>query len=198
MYCIYRITNNINGKTYIGQHKYADLNDKYMGSGKLLQKAYHKYGKDNFTKEILYSRILNKETADSMEIFAIKKERAIGKAEYNIADGGQGGHGHCKLSEEHKRNISESLKGKGHQVSEETKLKLSKANKGKIFSEETKRKLSEANKGKKRSDETKRKMSEARKGKPKSEEHKEKLSEACKGQHKGKTWKLVDGKRVWF
>ena len=43
MYYIYRITNNINGKTYIGQHKYTDLNDSYMGSGTLLQKAFKKY-----------------------------------------------------------------------------------------------------------------------------------------------------------
>lgn len=34
MYYIYRITNKVNGKTYIGQHKYKDLNDGYMGSGK--------------------------------------------------------------------------------------------------------------------------------------------------------------------
>ena len=91
MYYIYRTTNLINGKTYIGQHKYTHLSDKYLGSGFLLCKAIKKYGRKNFFKEILYSGIQYKETADSVEKFAIKKERAIGKSEYNIADGGQGG-----------------------------------------------------------------------------------------------------------
>ena len=57
-------------------------------------------------------------------------------------------------------------------------------NKGKTLSEEAKRKMSEANKGKKRSEEAKRKMSEAHKGK--------------QAPNKGKHWKLVDGKRVWY
>ena len=39
MFYIYRITNLINGKTYIGQHKYKKLDDSYMGSGVYLAKA---------------------------------------------------------------------------------------------------------------------------------------------------------------
>lgn len=149
MYYIYIITNNINGKTYIGQHKYKNLDDDYIGSGVLLAKAKKKYGIENFTKEIMYSNIQYKETADDVERFAIAKERALGKAEYNIANGGEGYDG---------------------QRSEETKMKMSEAHKGKKrkpFSEETKRKLSEAQKGKKRklhSEETKKKISEAMKG----------------------------------
>lgn len=194
MYCIYKITNLINGKTYIGQHKYKDLNDSYMGSGKLLWRAYKKYGKENFTKEILYSKVQYQETANDMEKFAIAKERALGKAEYNIADGGDG---YCPnkgkhLSEETKRKMSESHKGK--HFSEEHKEKISKTKKGKPsnrkgkklgpFSEEHKRNISEAHK--KVSEETKRKMSEAQKGKhlgPSSEEWKKKISEAKKGKH---------------
>lgn len=79
MYCIYRITNKINGKTYIGQHKYKDLNDNYMGSGVLLAKAKKKYGIENFTKTILEFNISTVELANGFEQMYILFERAKGK-----------------------------------------------------------------------------------------------------------------------
>lgn len=192
MYYIYKITNKVNGKTYIGQHKYKKLNDRYMGSGKLLAKAKKKYGLENFTKEILVFNISKKEHADLLEITFIASEREKGKAEYNISDGGQGPKGKPH-SDEHKRLISEALKGEKHplygkHLSEEQKKKLSNSLKGKKKpprSEEHKRNASEAQKGKHLSEETRRKMSEARKGKP-------------AWDNKGRHWKLVDGKRVWY
>lgn len=171
MYYIYKITNLIDGKTYIGQHKYKKLNDSYMGSGVHIKRAIKKHGIENFKKEILYSNIQYKETVDDMERFAIAKERAIGKAEYNIADGGQGGH----LSEETRRKISETSKGK--KMSEEAKRKMSEAHKGQVT----------WNKGKHISEEVKRKISEAMAGKKKDSYKRYKLH-----------WKLVDGKRVYY
>ena len=47
MYYIYRITNLINNKTYIGQHKYKKINDYYMGGGKNIKRAIKKYGREN-------------------------------------------------------------------------------------------------------------------------------------------------------
>lgn len=82
---IYRITNNINGKTYIGQHKYKRLNDSYMGSGIRLKNAIKKYGKKSFSKEILYCDIYRQDTADSIEQYAIHKY----KPEYNLSKGGE-------------------------------------------------------------------------------------------------------------
>lgn len=75
---------------------------------------------------------------------------------------------------------------------------------GKRHTEEHRRNIAEANKGKHHSEEANRKNAEAHKGKHHSEETKRKISAAKKGvrgqpsPYKGKHWKLVDGKRVWY
>lgn len=190
MYYIYKITNKINGKTYIGQHKYKKLDDNYMGSGKHLKAAQAKYGIENFKKDILVFNVSKKEHIDLLEKTFIAAEREKVGVEncYNIADGGADGSPakgkHWKLSEETKRKISEALKGKPK--SEEHKRKMSEINKGKHHSEESNRKRSETmkgkNKGKVRTEETRKKISEANKGKHLSEEIKRRISEKLKGR----------------
>ena len=90
-----------------------------------------------------------------------------------------------------------SLHHKGKTFSEESRKKISEAKKGKFLSEDTRKKMSEAKKGRTRSpfsEDTRKKMSEAMKGKVHSEETKNKISKALKGM----TWKLINGKRVYF
>lgn len=97
-YTVYKITNKINDKYYVGKHQTANLDDGYMGSGKLLKKAIAKYGIENFTKEILYIF----ETEDEMN--TKEKELVIVSEEtYNLCDGGKGGWGYIN-----KNNLNES------------------------------------------------------------------------------------------
>ena len=185
-YYIYRIINNINHKTYIGQHKCCKsllVEDGYMGSGVILKKAQKKYGIENFSKEIITIAISRSE-ANVLEKFYIAKERKENTYGcYNIADGGQaGGHKGYHHTECAKKRISETHKGR--HLSEETKIKISVYFKGKPRSKETIEKMSKSLKGKK----------PWNKGKHHSEETKKKLSDA----HKGKHWRLVDGKRVFY
>lgn len=131
-YYIYKITNNINGKTYVGQHKYTDINDNYKGSGKILHRAYKKYGIDNFSKTII-TVCLDLFEADVLEKYYIEKERKENKNGcYNIRAGGSLDYS--------------KIKRKTHKLSKETKKKISIARKGQLLSEKTKNKISKSNK----------------------------------------------------
>jgi len=87
-YLIYKITNLINGKYYIGRHATDDVNDNYMGSGIAIRNAIEKYGLKHFVKEIIAE-------ADSREeLWKLEKEivnDSIVKDDksYNMAYGGK-------------------------------------------------------------------------------------------------------------
>lgn len=53
-YIVYKTTNIINSKIYVGYHKTDNLHDSYLGSGTSLLKDIKKYGSQNFTREILH------------------------------------------------------------------------------------------------------------------------------------------------
>ena len=90
-YYIYMTTNKINGKQYIGQHK-GCINDNYIGSGTLITKAIKKYGKENFTKEII--ELCTAENIDEKEKYWINYYNAVeNKHFYNQMEGGTGGDG---------------------------------------------------------------------------------------------------------
>ena len=86
-YYVYRIVNDVNGKEYIGFHSTNDMEDGYMGSGKLLKLAIEKYGIEHFKKEIV--RIFdNKEEAESLERELVNEEYVNRDDTYNLSLGG--------------------------------------------------------------------------------------------------------------
>lgn len=89
-YTIYKIVNKLDNKSYIGKHQTKDLNDGYMGSGKLIKAAIKKYGIENFEKQILY--IFDNEA----EMNAKEKELVdiVSESSYNLVEGGTGGFGY--------------------------------------------------------------------------------------------------------
>lgn len=121
-YFLYMTMNLINGKYYIGVHKTNDINDGYLGSGLLLNKAIKKYGRENFKRYILNTyNSLNDAFKDEKEF--ITEELAKSKQCYNVAAGGHGGHTYAGKSEEELREIGKKISEKttGKIVSDETR-----------------------------------------------------------------------------
>ncbi len=164
---IYEIVNLINKKRYIGstnclqrrwlEHK-STLNRKVHGN-EYLQNSWNKYGMDNFIFNILEH--CNEENLKEREKYwmtlydSLKRSRG-----YNISS------------------------AERHNMSDETKFKLSKAHKNKVLSDETKHKLSVINTGRrfKLSSESREKISAGKKGKAFSLTHRENLSKSHLGK----------------
>lgn len=89
-YTIYKVTNQINGKIYIGKHQTNDPNDWYLGSGKNLKRAFEKHGRSNFKKEILFV-FDNEQEMNDKEIEIVNEDFVARKDTYNLCVGGQGG-----------------------------------------------------------------------------------------------------------
>jgi hypothetical protein len=106
-YVIYKITNIINGKYYIGAHATEDINDSYKGSGSALHAAMREYGRENFKKEII-------EYCNDTEHMFLRESEIVNKNfvsdrnTYNIKLGGKGGKGSTK-SPAHKEAIRKAI-----------------------------------------------------------------------------------------
>jgi hypothetical protein len=103
--------------------------------------------------------------------------------------------------------VNNSLSKQGHPyygrpLTEEERMKISRAHVGKKHTEEHKKALSESHKNSQKARDTSvanlQKAREANIGRKASDETKEKIRQKLTGVHKGRSWKLVDGKRVWY
>lgn len=134
---IYKITNTLNGKAYVGKTRQSfkrRITEHKRDSSKGrpgIDAAIAKYGWANFTAEII--EVCPVEMLNEREIYWIKKLGTKVPNGYNITDGGDGGRGHSP-SAETRAKLSKALKGrpahnKGVKPSAETCAKISKHHK---------------------------------------------------------------------
>jgi group I intron endonuclease len=142
MYCVYITTNLINQMQYVGMHRLKDdvVNDGYLGSGSYFSLALKKYGRENFSREILaYNSDLF--FAHQIEAYFVNRHNTVTPFGYNLSlTGGFLPFG--KHSESSKRKISESGIGDknhfyGKKHTDKTKKKISIKKTGHKQSEET-------------------------------------------------------------
>lgn len=167
---IYKITNLVNGKLYIGQ-TWQPLQRRFTqhcsGSACIkLRRAIEKYGRENFHIELI-DEVDNQSDADHLEDFWIRSYDAINVG-YNIKEGGS-----------HGRHSAETIKKMSElklNLSDEARKNMSEAHIGYIMPEEQKRKISASNMGHEVSRETRSKISENQIGKTIPLEVREKIS----------------------
>ena len=169
---IYKITNNANGKIYIGQsldvkhrirsHRY--LLNKGTHTNNYLLKSYDIHGAECFSYEIIY--IIEDQTITKEQIIKIlndKEKYYIQKYHsfemgYNLTSGGE----NKIFSETSIKKMRESHKGYIPTLIQ--RQRISNSLKNRTISAEHRLKLSISNKGKKRTNTVKQKMSESRMG----------------------------------
>lgn len=203
---IYKTTNLVNGKIYIGKKK-GEFTTSYKGSGKYLKNALNKYGVENFSVEVIeYCETLD--IQNEREKYWISYYRNLDTPMYNIANGGDGGDLVTCLPDveriKFKNHISELNKAgiignKGRYLSEQHKKKIGAGNKGKIHNQDWINKQRQAvlgktawNKGLSIADERVRKYARKPGTFHHSEETKQKLSMKLKG-----TKPNIQDKELW-
>lgn len=146
-YCVYKHTCP-NGKVYIGITGASPKRRWENGNGyktQVFYRAIKKYGWDSIKHEILYSG-LSLQEANELEIKLINDLKSNNpNFGYNIQNGGDATGKH---SDETKKKISESHKGKKMVFTDEHRKNLSEAAKGKVFTDEHRKHISESHKGK--------------------------------------------------
>lgn len=152
LYTVYKTTNILDGKFYIGVHRTTNVHDEYLGSGKVLRHAILKHGISNFTKDVLFV-FEDKESAYQKEMELVNLDVVNDPMCYNIKIGGVGGWDYALNSpnrdKEKQREICRKLATpeRGRLAN---KALLSKHPKnvfyGKKHSDDTKRKIGDANK----------------------------------------------------
>jgi group I intron endonuclease len=167
MMVIYKTTNLINGKYYIGKQKV--FTPSYFGSGVALKHAIRKYGKKSFKKEIL-EECHSIEELKSKELGWLDKLNAIkDKNCYNLVRETSSNNHRSYNDPKYRKRLSESITKMLNTLESKARLKLQNGGKnnpmyGKQRTDDFKRKISKIHSNKIVSNETREKIRAARLG----------------------------------
>ena len=98
---LYKTTCKVTGRYYIGMHSTSNIDDGYIGSGKILRYSIRKHGEETHEKEIL-EFFDSRELLVEAEKLAITPDMLVDDMCMNLKGGGNGGF----ISEEHQRKLS--------------------------------------------------------------------------------------------
>lgn len=101
---IYRTTCLITGKFYVGMHSTDNLEDGYLGSGKILGYSRQKYGDENHVREIL-EMLPSREALKLREKEIVNEELLANPLNINLKYGGDGGWDHKPGIPIHQQNV---------------------------------------------------------------------------------------------
>lgn len=87
---LYRISNRLNGRYYIGMHSTKNIGDGYLGSGLRISHEINKYGKENFERIVLEKFSTRKELA-AKERELVNEAMLLDPLCLNLKLGGEGG-----------------------------------------------------------------------------------------------------------
>ena len=106
---IYKTTNLVNNKVYIGKKESPVYVPTYYGSGKIIRRAIERYGASNFKNEILDTAMSKKDLNDKEKQYITYYKEQLGDDCYNIASGGDGGNVIAYLSEQDKADFVDKM-----------------------------------------------------------------------------------------
>lgn len=142
---LYLTTNIVNGRKYLGMKKGCyDL--AYVGSGSVLNRAIRRYGRDNFSLEVLGEYHSDDDLKSALELYTQQFRAKDRNSQYSLAAGGGG----AKTSDERAQIGIRVWENMSDQTKEARSAKIREKVKGKPKSEAHKKAISEAKKGKPR------------------------------------------------
>lgn len=189
MAIVYKLTNKINGKCYVGRTVHT-LDERWKGhvgsairedNGMMIARAIKKYGFDSFDREVI-EECTDNQVVDREMYWIEKLGTHVTNGGYNLTLGGDGGILGHRFSDESKEKMRQRAFGRKH--SDITKAKMSASKLGKSQDPLHVAKRAEANRGKKRTDEQRISMSLAQltSGYTHSEETRRKIGEKSRNR----------------